>query len=169
MRAPQEVACPEGLEPPTPSLEGWCSIQLSYGQRGRRKREDGRGERIRTFDPLVPNQLRYQAALHPEAANCTQARPMDQAVNLASASYFLLTGESASPAARRLSPIRRATNCRKVLASSCISRVVALLASSAMPAATAMPMSVMHDESRRSSAPSRTTRARARPLSTNAR
>ena len=27
-----QVACPEGLEPPTPSLEGWCSIQLSYGQ-----------------------------------------------------------------------------------------------------------------------------------------
>ena len=27
------LACPEGLEPPTPSLEGWCSIQLSYGQR----------------------------------------------------------------------------------------------------------------------------------------
>jgi hypothetical protein len=27
------MACPEGLEPPTPSLEGWCSIQLSYGQR----------------------------------------------------------------------------------------------------------------------------------------
>jgi hypothetical protein len=30
------LACPEGLEPPTPSLEGWCSIQLSYGQLGRR-------------------------------------------------------------------------------------------------------------------------------------
>jgi hypothetical protein len=29
----RKVACPEGLEPPTPSLEGWCSIQLSYGQR----------------------------------------------------------------------------------------------------------------------------------------
>ena len=29
------LACPEGLEPPTPSLEGWCSIQLSYGQIGR--------------------------------------------------------------------------------------------------------------------------------------
>ncbi len=28
-----KMACPEGLEPPTPSLEGWCSIQLSYGQR----------------------------------------------------------------------------------------------------------------------------------------
>ena len=27
-----KLACPEGLEPPTPSLEGWCSIQLSYGQ-----------------------------------------------------------------------------------------------------------------------------------------
>ena len=27
-----QMACPEGLEPPTPSLEGWCSIQLSYGQ-----------------------------------------------------------------------------------------------------------------------------------------
>ena len=26
------LACPEGLEPPTPSLEGSCSIQLSYGQ-----------------------------------------------------------------------------------------------------------------------------------------
>ena len=26
-----QVACPEGLEPPTPSLEGWCSIRLSYG------------------------------------------------------------------------------------------------------------------------------------------
>ena len=26
------MACPEGLEPPTYSLEGYCSIQLSYGQ-----------------------------------------------------------------------------------------------------------------------------------------
>ena len=29
-------------------------------------RNDGRGERIRTFDPLVPNQMRYQAALRPD-------------------------------------------------------------------------------------------------------
>ena len=28
------LACPEGLEPPTYSLEGYCSIQLSYGQMG---------------------------------------------------------------------------------------------------------------------------------------
>ena len=32
----------------------------------RRRRPGGRGERIRTFDPLLPKQLRYQAALHPE-------------------------------------------------------------------------------------------------------
>ena len=29
----------------------------------------GRGERIRTFDPLVPNQMRYQAALRPDWAS----------------------------------------------------------------------------------------------------
>ena len=34
---------------------------------------DGRGDRIRTCDPLVPNQMRYQAALLPEpAANDTR-------------------------------------------------------------------------------------------------
>ena len=60
------MACPEGIEPPTHSLEGCCSIQLSYGQRSREK--NGRGERIRTFDPLVPNQMRYQAALRPDNA-----------------------------------------------------------------------------------------------------
>jgi hypothetical protein len=26
------MVCPEGIEPPTHSLEGCCSIQLSYGQ-----------------------------------------------------------------------------------------------------------------------------------------
>lgn len=29
------VVCPEGIEPPTHSLEGCCSIQLSYGQRSK--------------------------------------------------------------------------------------------------------------------------------------
>jgi hypothetical protein len=47
------------------TLEGCCSIQLSYGQKSRKK--NGRGERIRTFDPLVPNQMRYQAALRPDS------------------------------------------------------------------------------------------------------
>ena len=32
-----ELACPEGIEPPTHSLEGCCSIQLSYGQIERKK------------------------------------------------------------------------------------------------------------------------------------
>jgi hypothetical protein len=27
-----DLACPTGIEPVTPSLEGWCSIRLSYGQ-----------------------------------------------------------------------------------------------------------------------------------------
>jgi hypothetical protein len=27
-----KLVCPEGIEPPTHSLEGCCSIQLSYGQ-----------------------------------------------------------------------------------------------------------------------------------------
>ena len=31
------MVCPEGIEPPTHSLEGCCSIQLSYGQRSREK------------------------------------------------------------------------------------------------------------------------------------
>ena len=32
------LACPAGLEPTTPSLEGWCSIRLSYGQIARFRR-----------------------------------------------------------------------------------------------------------------------------------
>ena len=32
---------------------------------------NGRGERIRTFDPLVPNQMRYQAALRPDGSILT--------------------------------------------------------------------------------------------------
>ncbi len=31
----------------------------------------GRGDRIRTYDPLVPNQMRYQAALRPDSAILT--------------------------------------------------------------------------------------------------
>src|SRR5579862_366605 len=34
--------------------------------------EDGRGDRIRTCDPLLPKQVRYQTALRPEEAECTR-------------------------------------------------------------------------------------------------
>ena len=30
----KNMVCPTGIEPVTPSLEGWCSIRLSYGQMG---------------------------------------------------------------------------------------------------------------------------------------
>ena len=80
-----QLACPEGIEPPTHSLEGCCSIQLSYGQLyEKRPRKEpffvvGRGDRIRTYDPLVPNQMRYQTALRPDtdilpAANTSLGR-----------------------------------------------------------------------------------------------
>jgi len=32
----------------------------------------GRGDRIRTYDPLVPNQMRYQAALRPDVVIVTR-------------------------------------------------------------------------------------------------
>jgi hypothetical protein len=77
-----KVASPEGLEPPTSDLEGRCSIQLSYGLSKKlifNKKPDsrsgflihffGRGGGIRTHDHLVPNQVRYQAALRPEGSN----------------------------------------------------------------------------------------------------
>ncbi len=56
------LARPVRLERTTYGLEGRCSIQLSYG----RFRKNGRGDRIRTCDPLCPRQVRYQAALLPD-------------------------------------------------------------------------------------------------------
>ena len=63
------MVCPEGLEPPTCCLEGSCSIQLSYGHlRVMQQYWEGigRGGGIRTHDPLLPKQMRYQAALRPD-------------------------------------------------------------------------------------------------------
>ena len=64
-----------GFEPPTPSSGGWCSDPLSYrrvlatlSSSVRIPPVDpgvGRGEWIRTTDPLLPKQMRYQAALRP--------------------------------------------------------------------------------------------------------
>jgi hypothetical protein len=53
---------PGGFEPPTHSLEGCCSIQLSYGRRACRS---NRGAGIRTRDLLLPKQARYRTAPHP--------------------------------------------------------------------------------------------------------
>ncbi|VAY87267.1 conserved hypothetical protein [mine drainage metagenome] len=66
------MACPTGIEPVTPSLEGWCSIRLSYGH-SLGSTLYGRGGEIRTPDILVPNQARYQTTLHPEPEIILQA------------------------------------------------------------------------------------------------
>ena len=43
-----------------------CKTGFGHDTQNPFYKKDGRGERIRTFDPLVPNQMRYQAALHPD-------------------------------------------------------------------------------------------------------
>src|SRR5438477_11876846 len=70
----RQLARPAGVEPTTPSLEGWCSIQFELRARAtftlqpfrrRLPQESGRGGEIRTPDILLPKQARYQTAPHP--------------------------------------------------------------------------------------------------------
>jgi hypothetical protein len=63
------LACPEGLEPPTPSLEGWCSIQLSYGQRALQGMVGAAGFELATYwsQTSCATRLRYA----PNERDCT--------------------------------------------------------------------------------------------------
>ena len=47
-------------------LDHLGQYQVVYLQTYKALKTNGRGERIRTSDPLVPNQVRYQTALRPE-------------------------------------------------------------------------------------------------------
>ena len=49
----------------------WPAQDADHPEKTRREQagfEDGRSDRIRTYDPLVPNQMRYQTALRSEAS-----------------------------------------------------------------------------------------------------
>jgi hypothetical protein len=65
MLYPAELRAPvmereTGLEPATTCLEGrYSTIELLP------QNQDGRDDWIRTSDPLLPKQMRYQAALRP--------------------------------------------------------------------------------------------------------
>ncbi len=66
------LACPTGLEPVTPSLEGWCSIRLSYGHNSLLHRQNLVG--VERFElPTSCSQSRHATRLRytPEAQDYT--------------------------------------------------------------------------------------------------
>ena len=81
----RKMARQEGLEPPTHSLEGCRSIQLSYWRNGRTgalpPSATNRGARICTGDLLLPKQARYQATLRPAGTNLSGIEKRGQRPN----------------------------------------------------------------------------------------
>src|SRR6218665_3510410 len=64
------MACPEGLEPPTYSLEGYCSIRLSYGQSLHRYGTDSAGAKR----PIIPAGTARSTHENPANTNAPPAR-----------------------------------------------------------------------------------------------
>ena len=52
-----------------------CRINGKIDPRIELSGDDGRGDRIRTCDPLLPKQMRYQAALLPDAGAPNAQKP----------------------------------------------------------------------------------------------
>ena len=68
-----EIGLPGGDRTPDPQLRRLLlyptELRAEHTKKGSQKEPfslNGRGDRIRTYDPLVPNQMRYQTALRPE-------------------------------------------------------------------------------------------------------
>ena len=76
----------------TPTSRTWCSTKLSYFPRKssltHKSCQSNREDRIRTCDPLVPNQVLYQAELLPE--NCLQLLISNKNAPSRSRTYNLL-------------------------------------------------------------------------------
>ena len=74
----QQSGAPGRTRTCNPGLEGRCSIRLSYGRsyvRPAETSEPGRGREIRTPDPLLPKQMRYQTAPCPDARFSARTSP----------------------------------------------------------------------------------------------
>jgi hypothetical protein len=94
----KKMVRPTGLEPVTLGLEGRCSIRMSYGRIVCVYSKSGkglnfiigRGREIRTPDPLVPNQMRYQTALYPDIpkSRCPRRRRNNTPMRLLSQTLF---------------------------------------------------------------------------------
>src|SRR6267143_3673866 len=84
------LACPAGLEPTTPSLEGWCSIRLSYGQPGKKKQKTWSGREDLNLRHPAPKAGALPVCATPRklAANDTLSASLEQRGSLATGVLF---------------------------------------------------------------------------------